>query len=73
MNVTVANSGRVAAALYFGIASIAAGVFAAGAVAAGEEWVAVLGGAAWVGFLSLIVSMPLVIPAVSERSRREER
>jgi hypothetical protein len=63
----------LAAVLYFGIASIAAMLFAAGALAAGEEWVAVLGGAAWVFFLALIVSMPLVIPAITERARRGER
>lgn len=72
MRITAANSGKVAAALYFGIASVAAMFFAAGALAAGEDWVAVLGGAAWVFFLALIVSMPLVIPAISERVRQRE-
>jgi hypothetical protein len=69
MSMPQANAARVASVIYTGVALTAAALFAAGAVLAGEETVAVLGGAFWVGFLTLIIAMPLVIPAINDRAR----
>jgi hypothetical protein len=48
---------------------LAAAAFAAGATAAGEDTVAILGGAFWVFVLSMIILMSTVTPVLTERLR----
>jgi hypothetical protein len=57
-------------ALVYTAASLAAGgVFLAITISSGEYgWVARLGGAGWVFFLSMIILMPVVIPWMKRRT-----
>mgnify|MGYP001591094789 CR=1 FL=1 len=57
----------VSALIYTSISLLTAGTFLAVTVAGDYTWVARLGGAAWVFGLSMIVSMPIVTPAVKKR------
>lgn len=60
---------RLALAIYGGISVGAAGLFLAATTFAGDyPPVARFGGAAWVLILTLIVTMPLVIPRVKARA-----
>jgi hypothetical protein len=56
--------------LYLPISLGAALLFFVAATGGGYAWVARIGGAAWVGLLSLIVSMPVVTSSVKRRARR---
>jgi hypothetical protein len=63
--------GRRSARIYLPIALGAAGLFYLAAGWAGESALASrLGGAFWVGLLTLIVSMPLVTARIKARARR---
>ncbi len=65
-----ARAARLAAAIYLGIASLVALAFFVGASVLGRHTpTAIYGGTAWVFLLTLIVSMPLVIPFVKARLR----
>ena len=65
------RTGLVAAAVYVPLTLLAAGLFALAATLQGRVGPTVVaGGAFWVGLLTLIVLMPLVIPAVRARQRR---
>jgi hypothetical protein len=59
--------GLVSALIYTGVSLLVSGTFLAVTVAGDYTWVARAGGAAWVFGLSMIVLMPLVIPAVKRR------
>jgi len=60
--------GRLSAALYVGVSSLAAGVFLAGTTFFGDyAWVARVGGAAWIFLLSMIILMPTVTPWLKKR------
>ena len=62
--------GRLSALVYILISLSAALAFFAGASAAGKyTTVAIYGGTAWVFLLSMIVTMPLVIPWMKKRLR----
>ncbi|MBI2934445.1 MAG: hypothetical protein HYY29_02620 [Chloroflexi bacterium] len=54
----------VAAIIYTGISVLASGVFVVVTLIGDYSWVARVGGAAWVFLLTMIVLMPVVIPAV---------
>jgi hypothetical protein len=60
--------GKTAALLYTSIAVAAAGLFLAATTLRGDyDWVARLGGAAWVFMLSMIILMPTVTPWIKKR------
>jgi hypothetical protein len=64
---------RRAARIYLPLATAAALLFLIAASLGGEyPAVARIGGAVWVGTLSLIVSMPVVTARVKARARRRE-
>ena len=64
------RTGLVAAALHVPLTLLAAGLFAVAAALQGRVGPTVVAaGAFWVGLLTLIVLMPLVIPAVRARRR----
>jgi len=68
-----AQVGRRSARIYLPISLGAAGLFFLAAGWAGESALAArLGGAFWVGLLTLIVSMPLVTARMKARARRGE-
>jgi hypothetical protein len=68
MNESQWDVGRVAAALYTTLSTLAAGVFFAVTLLTGDySWVARLGGAAWVFGLSMIILMPTVTPWLRKR------
>ena len=69
MRITEENAGRVAALMYTAGSLLAALLFATGAALAGEEWVAVFGGALWVFLLAMIILMSTVTPLIAERLR----
>jgi len=72
VKVTSANAGLVSAALYTSGSLIAAATFAAAAGLAGEDAVAVLGGAFWVFILSMIILMSTVTPWLTGRRIAED-
>ena len=58
----------LSALLYTSVAATAGAIFLAITVSTGDyTWVARLGGAGWVFFLSMIILMPTVIPWVKRR------
>ncbi len=60
--------GLVSAMIYLPLALLGAAVFfSATLVFGGGGWVARLGGSTWVFLLTLIILMPVVIPAVQRR------
>ena len=62
------DAGRVSGAIYTAVSLLAAGVFFAITVLAGDySWVARVGGSAWVFLLSMIILMPTVPPWVRKR------
>lgn len=64
------RAARLAALIYTGISLLAALAFYLGASLLGRHTAtAIYGGTAWVFLLSMIVTMPLVIPAVRQRLR----
>ncbi len=68
-----AQAARLAAVIYLGIASLVALAFFVGASVLGRHTAtAIYGGTAWVFLLTLIVSMPLVIPFVRARVKGAE-
>jgi hypothetical protein len=65
--------GQKAVAIYTTIALTAAGAFLAATTLRGDyDWVARLGGAAWVFLLSMIILMPTVTPWVKKRLGRRQ-
>lgn len=66
------NIARKAFLVYFGISLAVALVFLLFTFVTGKDYstAARYGGAGWVLFLSLLVTMPLVIPAVKRRAQR---
>jgi hypothetical protein len=60
MRITERNVNRVAAATYSGASLAAAGTFLAITTAGDYDWVARVGGAAWIFLLSMIILMPTV-------------
>lgn len=64
---------RRSARIYLSI-SVGAGLafFLVTTLSGNYPMVARLGGAAWIGLLSLIVSMPIVISTVKKRYRKED-
>jgi len=62
------DAGRVSGAIYTTVSLLAAGVFFAITVLAGDySWVARVGGSAWVFLLSMVILMPTVTPWVRKR------
>lgn len=59
----------ISAFIYMGTSLIASLLFFTITLAGNYSWVARIGGSAWVFVLAMIVSMPLVIPAVKKRMR----
>ncbi|MDO8751858.1 MAG: hypothetical protein Q7K03_12075 [Dehalococcoidia bacterium] len=59
--------GLVSALIYTSVSLLLSGIFLGVTVAGEYTWVASAGGAAWVFGLSMIVLMPVVIPAVKRR------
>ncbi len=66
------TAARRSAVIYLSISLGAALLFFAAAALGGYPVAARIGGAAWVGLLTLIVSMPLVIPRVKKQLRGRE-
>ncbi|MBE3581940.1 MAG: hypothetical protein IMW96_09990 [Thermoanaerobacteraceae bacterium] len=66
------RAARIGALLYTGISLVAALLFLLLTYAAGKAYtpVARYGGAAWVFILTMIITMPLVIPWVQKRYRK---
>lgn len=65
----MARATLLSALTYTTAAVAASGVFLAITVSTGDGgWVARLGGAGWVFFLSMIILMPVVIPWMKRRS-----
>jgi len=59
----MARATLLSALTYTSVALAAAGVFLAVTLSTGDyRWVARVGGACWVFFLSMIILMPVVIP-----------
>ena len=68
MTFTAQNAGRLSAALYTTLSALAAGIFFAVTVLAGDySWVARVGGSVWLFLLSMIILMPTVTPWVRKR------
>jgi hypothetical protein len=68
MRFTAEDAGRLSAAVYVTISTLAAGIFFAVTVLTGDyTWVARLGGSAWIFLLSMIILMPTVTPWVRKR------
>ena len=64
------RAARVAAVVYFGVSGLVALTFYLGASLLGKYTLtAIYGGTAWVFLLTMIVTMPLVIPLVKTRIR----
>lgn len=61
-NVTV-----ISAIIYTGISAIAAGLFLLGTLAGEYTLVERIGGVFWVFLLSMIILMPIVLPAVKKK------
>ena len=61
--------GLISALIYTGISVAVSGLFLAVTLAGNYNWVARIGGAAWVFLLSMIVLMPVVTPLVKKRYR----
>ena len=62
------HAGRLSAALYTAVSSLAAGIFLALTVFTGDySWVARVGGSAWVFMLSMIILMPTLTPWLRKR------
>jgi len=60
--------GSISALIYTGISLVTSGAFFLVTTLSGNyDWVTRVGGAFWVFLLSMIVSMPLVIPLVKKR------
>lgn len=59
--------GFISAVIYTGISLVVAGTFLAVTLAGEYNWVARIGGAAWVFLLSIIILMPIVIPLVKRK------
>jgi hypothetical protein len=65
--------GRISFAIYTIIALTAVGAVLAATTLRGDyDWVARLGGAAWVFLLSMIILMPTVTPWVKKRLGRRQ-
>jgi hypothetical protein len=61
----------LSALVYTSVSLAGAGVFLAITLSTGDyRWVARLGGAGWVFFLSMIILMPVVIPWMQARQGR---
>jgi hypothetical protein len=71
MRITQANAARAGAVLSTGVSLLAAFTFFAAATAGGYDWVARLGGTGWVFLLSMIITMPTLMPLVSDRAARK--
>jgi Cu+-exporting ATPase len=67
MRISEANVNTVSAVAYTGVSLLAAAVFLAAALAGDYDWVARLGGAAWVFGLSMVVLMPTLPGFIRER------
>lgn len=68
MRSTELDAGRVSAAIYTSVSTLAAGIFFAVTVLTGDySWVARVGGSVWVFLLSMIILMPTVTPWVRRR------
>jgi hypothetical protein len=68
MRFTAEDAGRLSAAIYITLATLAAGIFFAITVLTGDHsWVARLGGSAWVFLLSMVILMPTVTPWLRKR------
>lgn len=68
MRLTTKDVGRLSAAIYVMMSTLAAGAFFAVTMLTGDySWVARLGGSAWVFLLSMIILMPTVTPWVRRR------
>lgn len=68
MRFTAEDVGRLSAAIYVTVSTLAAGAFFAATVLTGDySWVARLGGSAWVFLLSMIILMPTVTPWLRKR------
>ena len=67
----MANPARLSALVYTAVSLAAAALFLLAAYAAGVSYplVARLGGAVWVFILSMIITMPLVIPYLNKIQR----
>jgi phosphotransferase system glucose/maltose/N-acetylglucosamine-specific IIC component len=64
----MARATFLSALIYTSVALAASGLFLAVTVLAGDYgWVARVGGAGWVFFLSMIILMPVVIPWMKQR------
>ena len=65
------NAGTLSAIIYAGVSLVAAVAFFAITLLTGDySWVARIGGAVWIFFLSMIILMPTVTPLVRERFTR---
>ena len=64
----MARATFLSALVYTPVSLIAGTAFFAAAILTGQDsWVARLGGAGWVFFLSMIILMPVVIPWMKRR------
>jgi len=62
------NAGLISAVVYTTVSTLAAGIFFAVTVLAGDySWVARIGGSGWVFLLSMIILMPTVTPWLRKR------
>jgi hypothetical protein len=68
MRFSAQDAGRLSAAIYMTVSTLAAGIFFAITVLTGDySWVARVGGSAWVFLLSMIILMPTVTPWLRKR------
>ena len=68
MRFSAQDAGRLSAAIYMTVSTLAAGIFFAITVLTGDySWVARVGGSAWVFLLSVIILMPTVTPWLRKR------
>lgn len=68
MKITESNVNRLAVIVYTGGALATSGVFLLATLIGDYDWVARIGGAAWVFLLSMIILMPTVTPFLRERA-----
>lgn len=68
MKLTTANVTAVSIAACALASGLAAGAFVLATLPGDYDWVARLGGAAWVWLLSMIILMPILIPLFRERT-----
>ncbi|MFQ6019506.1 MAG: hypothetical protein ACE5KW_01995 [Dehalococcoidia bacterium] len=72
MRLKTEQAGRLSAVIYTSVSLLAAGIFLAVTLTTGDyTWLARIGGAAWLFFLSMIILMPTITPWLRKQLAKE--